>query len=57
MGWSGISFKSNLVCGSRHVTAASGPVNMDICVSRVLLTGMLGLDLEGVGAEVITLGL
>lgn len=45
------------VGGSRDVTATAGPVDVDVLALGVLLAGVLGLDAEGVGTEVVTLGL
>ena len=45
------------VGGSRDVTTAAGPVDVDVLALGVLLAGVLGLDAEGVGTEVVTLGL
>lgn len=42
---------------SGHVTTAAGPVDVDVLVLREVLVGVLGLDAEGVGTEVVTLGL
>jgi hypothetical protein len=42
---------------SRSATASSRPVDMDIGVLFVLLICVLRLDPEGMGTEVITLGL
>jgi len=47
----------SIVCRGRDVAAPPGPVDVDVLVRRVLLVGLLGLDAEGVGAEVVTLGL
>jgi len=45
------------VGGSRDVTTTAGPVDVDVLALGVLLAGVLGLDAEGVGTEVVTLGL
>lgn len=45
------------VGGSRDVTATAGPVDVDVLALGVLLAGVLRLDAEGVGTEVVTLGL
>ena len=42
---------------SGHVTTTAGPVDVDVLALGVLVVGELGLDLEGVGTEVVTLGL
>ena len=42
---------------SGHVTTAAGPVDVDVLVLGEVLVGVLGLDAEGVGTEVVTLGL
>ena len=49
--------KLNDVGRGRHVTATSGPVDVDVLVLGVLLASELGVDAEGVGTEVVTLGL
>jgi hypothetical protein len=40
-----------------HITTTAGPVNVDILALGEGLAGVLGLDAESVGTEVITLGL
>jgi hypothetical protein len=45
------------VGGSRDVTTAAGPVDVDVLALGVLLVGVLRLDAESVGTEVVTLGL
>jgi hypothetical protein len=40
-----------------NVTTTAGPVDVDVLADGVLVVGELGLDLEGVGTEVIALGL
>lgn len=40
-----------------HVTTTAGPVDVDVLALGVVLVGVLGLDAEGVGTEVVTLGL
>ena len=42
---------------SRDVTTTAGPVDVDVLALRVGLAGELRLDAEGVGTEVVTLGL
>ena len=42
---------------SRDVTATAGPVDVSVLANGVLVGDILGLDQEGVGTEVITLGL
>ena len=42
---------------SGHVTTAAGPVDVDVLVLREVLVGVLGLNAESVGTEVVTLGL
>jgi hypothetical protein len=46
-----------LVGGSRNVSSASSPVDVDVFADLVLVVGVLWLDMEGVGTEVITLSL
>jgi len=46
-----------LVCRCRDVSTTTGPVDVDVLSDLVLLVCELGLDVEGVGTEVITLGL
>lgn len=46
-----------LVCGGRDVSTTSSPVNVDVLTGGVLGVGILGLDVESVGTEVVTLGL
>lgn len=41
----------------RHVTTATGPVDVNVLVDGEVVAGVLGLDAEGVGTEVVTLGL
>ena len=62
--WPFLSFPSpsartnlNDVGRSRHVAATAGPVDVDVLTLRVLGIGKLGLDAEGVGTEVVSLGL
>ena len=43
------------VCRGRHITTTSSPVDVDVFALGVLLVGVLGLDPEGVCAEVVTL--
>lgn len=50
-------FRLSVVGRGRHVTATAGPVDVDVLALGVLLVGELGLDAEGVGTEVVTLGL
>ena len=45
------------VGGGRDVTTTASPVNVDILALGEVLVGELGLDAEGVGTEVVTLGL
>lgn len=45
------------VGGGGDVTATAGPVDVDVLALGVLLAGVLGLDAESVGTEVVTLGL
>jgi len=40
-----------------HVTTTAGPVDVDVLALGEVLVGILGLDAEGVGTEVVTLGL
>ena len=49
--------KLNNVGRGRHVTTTAGPVDVDVLALGVLLAGVLGLDAEGVGTEVVTLSL
>lgn len=42
---------------SRDVTTTAGPVDVDVLALGVVLVGELRLDAEGVGTEVVTLGL
>lgn len=46
-----------LVSGSRNVSTAASPVDVDVLALLVLGVGEFWLDLEGVGTEVISLGL
>ena len=46
-----------LVCRCTNVTTTTSPVNVDILALLVLLIRKLGLDLEGMRTEVITLRL
>lgn len=46
-----------LVGGSRDVSTTASPVDVSVGADGVLVAGELGLDLEGVGTEVVTLGL
>ena len=46
-----------LVSRSTDISTTSSPINMNVLVVRVFFARELWLDLEGVGAEVITLGL
>lgn len=41
----------------RHVASPAGPVDVDVLALGVRLAGVLGLDAEGVGTEVVALGL
>ena len=41
----------------RHVTTTTGPVDVNVLVDGEVVAGVLGLDAEGVGTEVVTLGL
>jgi len=41
----------------RHITATAGPVDVDVLTLGEGLAGVLGLDAESVGTEVITLSL
>lgn len=52
-----IAFHLSVVGRGRDVTATAGPVDVVVDTLLVLLVGRLGLDEEGVGAEVVTLGL
>lgn len=52
-----ISLFLSLVRGSRNIPSTAGPVDVDILAYLVLGAGELGLDSEGVSAEVITLSL
>ena len=45
------------VSGSRDVATTAGPVDVDVLALGVLLVGVLRLDAESVGTEVVTLGL
>ena len=45
------------VGGGGNLTTTAGPVDVDVLVSGVLLAGVLGLNAEGVGTEVVTLSL
>lgn len=47
----------SLVGRSRDVTTTASPVDVDILAGLVLGIGKVGLDVEGVGTEVITLSL
>lgn len=49
--------KLGLVGRGRDVAATAGPVDVNVLALGVLVAGKLGLDVEGVGTEVITLGL
>lgn len=40
-----------------HVTTTAGPVDVNVLALGVVLVGVLGLDAEGVGTEVVTLSL
>lgn len=50
-------FNLSHVGRGRHVTTASGPVNVDVLALGVVLVGVLRLDAEGVSTEVVTLSL
>lgn len=52
-----LSFRLSVVGRGRDVTTTAGPVDVDVLALRVLGVGELGLDSEGVGTEVVTLGL
>ena len=53
----GIVIKLSVVRGGRNVSTPSCPVDVDVLALLVLLVGVFGLDAEGVGTEVVTLGL
>lgn len=53
----GIVIKLSVVGGGGNVATPSCPVDVDVLALLVLLVGEFGLDAEGVGTEVITLGL
>ena len=46
-----------LVSRSADITTTTSPVDVDVLILGVLFARKLGLDLEGVCTEVITLGL
>ena len=50
-------FRLSVVGRGRDITTTAGPVDVDVLADGVLVVGELGLDLEGVGTEVVTLGL
>ena len=52
-----LSFLLCHVGRGRHIAATAGPVDVDVLTLGEVLVGMLGLDAEGVGTEVVTLGL
>ena len=53
----GIVIKLSIVGRGRNVATPSCPVDVDVLALLVLLVGVFGLDAEGVGTEVVTLGL
>ena len=53
----GIVIKLSVVGGGRNVATPSCPVDVDVLALLVLLVGVFRLDAEGVGTEVVTLGL
>lgn len=46
-----------IVCRGRDVSSTSSPVDVNVLALRVIRVGIFRLDPEGVGTEVITLGL
>lgn len=53
----GIVIKLSVIGGGGNVSTPSCPVDVDVLALLVLLVGVFGLDAEGVGTEVVTLGL
>jgi hypothetical protein len=47
----------SLVSSGRDVATTTSPVDVNVLASLVLGTGVLGLDVEGMGTKVIALGL
>lgn len=46
-----------MIAGGRNIATTAGPVDMDVLASLKFVVLLSGEDTEGVGAEVITLGL
>lgn len=52
-----VILRLSVVGRGRDVATTAGPVDVDVLANLVLLVGELRLDAEGVGTEVVTLGL